>query len=51
VLILVANENSILVAEEEIPHEIQERHVQQSISINVWVGIVENYLVGRTVHF
>jgi hypothetical protein len=38
--------NRILIAEEEISHEIRERHFQQSISINVWVAIVENHLVG-----
>jgi hypothetical protein len=35
-------EDRILVAEEDIPYEIQE----QLFSINVWVGIIENHLVG-----
>jgi hypothetical protein len=34
-------EDRILVAKEEIPHEIQERHFQQSRY--VWIGIVENH--------
>jgi hypothetical protein len=42
-------EDRILVAEEEIHHEIQERHFPQSFSINVWVGIVENRPVGSSV--
>jgi hypothetical protein len=40
-----------LVAEEEIPHDIHEGHFQQSFSINVWVGIVENHLVCVTSPF
>jgi hypothetical protein len=39
-------EDRILVPERQIPHEIQERHFQQSFSINVWVEIVENHLIG-----
>jgi hypothetical protein len=35
-------EDRILVAEEDIPYEIQE----QLFSINLWVGIIENHLVG-----
>jgi hypothetical protein len=35
-------EDRSLVAEEDIPYEIQE----QLFSINVWVGIIENHLVG-----
>jgi hypothetical protein len=43
---LGGREDRILVAEEEVSHEIQEHHFQQSFSINVSVENVENHLVG-----
>jgi hypothetical protein len=37
-------EDRILVAEKEIPHKIQERHFQQSFSINVFRFNGDSYL-------
>jgi hypothetical protein len=42
----VFNSRNTHIWSEENPHEIQERHFQQSCSLNVWVGIIENHLIG-----
>lgn len=31
---------------EENPHAVQERHFQREFSINVWMGIIDNHLIG-----
>jgi hypothetical protein len=42
----VFNSRNTHIWSEENPHEIQERYFQQSFSLNVWIGIIENHLIG-----
>jgi hypothetical protein len=39
-------EDRVLVREEDIPHEIQERHFQQSFYLTCGLGLLKNHLVG-----
>jgi hypothetical protein len=39
-------EDRVLVREEDIPHEIQERHFQQSFYLTCGLALLKNHLVG-----